>query len=65
MATGQSGQIELYTDIIKDIRIPLPKLTEQQKIVDKIEKLETELFTLNTKIDELNIKKSTVLPKYL
>lgn len=36
MASGQSGQIELAATTIADIKIPLPPIDEQKKIVDKI-----------------------------
>lgn len=42
LALGQSGQIEMTLDTIANIKIPLPPLDIQQKIVDEIEFLEQE-----------------------
>jgi type I restriction enzyme M protein len=40
MANGQSGQIELPIETISSIKIPLPPLDVQQKIVAEIEEIE-------------------------
>ena len=43
MATGQSGQIELAVQTIANIKIQVPPIHEQQKIVEKIEELEKQI----------------------
>ncbi|WP_458627208.1 restriction endonuclease subunit S [Winogradskyella sp. PC D3.3] len=53
LALGQSGQIEMTLDTISNIKIPLPPLEIQQKIVDEIEVLEQQKETAVEKIEEL------------
>lgn len=65
MAMGQSGQIELTIPTIQNIKIPLPPLSEQQKIVSKIEKIEAQIALLETQIAEIPKQKEAVLKKYL
>lgn len=65
MATGQSGQIELAIDTIKNIKIPLPPLPEQEKIITQIEAIETKQATLKKELEELKAKKGEVLKNYL
>lgn len=50
MAKGQSGQIELQIDTIREIKIPLPPLNIQQRIVTEIETMETECTRINAVI---------------
>jgi restriction endonuclease S subunit len=63
LAQGQSGQIELSLPIIGNIKIPLPPLSEQRKIVAKIEHLEAEITALQTAT--FSPQKNAVLEKYL
>lgn len=65
MATGQSGQIELAPDTIANIKIPVPSIQEQKKVVAKILPLEVEIEKLQKKIDEIPAKKQAILDKYL
>jgi type I restriction enzyme M protein len=65
MAQGQSGQIELSLSIIKNIRIPLPPLAEQQKITAEIEKLEDEIQALQKRLEETAGQKELRLKKHL
>lgn len=65
MATGQSGQIELALPIINNIRIPLPPIEIQNKIVGEIEALETQIANLKAEISDTEEKKKAVLTKYL
>lgn len=65
MATGQSGQIELALPIINNIRIPLPPIETQNKIVREIEAIETEIANLKAEISNTEEKKKAVLTKYL
>jgi len=65
MALGQSGQIELSLETIKNIKIPLPVILEQHKIVAKIEKIEKQRDLLKSNIQEISKQKEEVLKKYL
>jgi len=65
MATGQSGQIELSLNIIRNIRLDIPAITEQKKIVSKIEKFETKINALEKEIASIPNKKEMILKKYL
>jgi type I restriction enzyme M protein len=53
MAKGQSGQIELSLDTIKNIKIPLPPLDIQEKIVAEIEIMEKEERKTKTELEKL------------
>lgn len=50
---------------IMDYKIPLPPLSDQQKIVSQIEKIEEKIKTLENKITEIPKQKEAVLKKYL
>lgn len=52
-------------DKIQNIKIPVPPLSEQEKIVAEIEKLETEIAELESKLSEIPKQKEEVLKKYL
>jgi type I restriction enzyme M protein len=65
MAQGQSGQIELSLSIIQNIKIPLPPLAEQQKIVAEIENLEGEIQNLQEVLEQTDGQKELVLNNYL
>jgi type I restriction enzyme M protein len=65
MAMGQSGQIELSQTTIKNIKIPLPSISEQNKIVKEIEKIESEISKLKKEINEVPKLKENILNKYL
>lgn len=65
MAMGQSGQIELTIPTIQNIKIPLPPLSEQQKIVSDIEKIEAQIAVLEKEIAKIPALKEAVLKKYL
>ncbi|PWA04569.1 N-6 DNA methylase [Flavobacterium psychrotolerans] len=65
MAMGQSGQIELTIPTIQNIKIPLPPISEQQKIVSKIEKIEAKITALKIEIASIPKEKEVVLKKYL
>ncbi len=51
-----NAQPHVYIDDIKKVRIPLPPLDIQKKIVDEIEVVENRCKELNNKIDNLNKK---------
>lgn len=65
MAKGQSGQIELALDTIKNINIPLPPINKQQEIVVEIENIESNIATQKVKLNELKLLKDNILKKYL
>jgi type I restriction enzyme M protein len=50
---------------ISDLKIPLPPLSEQQKIVSEIEKIEAKIKVLETEIAAIPKQKETILKKYL
>lgn len=50
---------------IADLKIPLPPLPEQQKIVSEIEKIEQKISTLQKEIEEIPKQKEEILKKYL
>jgi len=47
------------------IKIPLPPLSDQQKIVAEIEKIEVQIQDLQKELEQLSIQKGLVLKKYL
>lgn len=65
MAMGQSGQIELTIKTIQNIKIPLPSLSEQQKIVSQIKVIERKINVLQEKLSEIPKQKDAILKKYL
>ena len=65
MATGQSGQIELAIKTIANIKIQIPSLEEQQKIVSQIEELEKQIAEAQAIIDNSKQQKQEILDKYL
>lgn len=65
MATGQSGQIELAPDTIGNIKIPVPSIQEQKRIVTEIMPIEEEIEKLQKEIDAIPTKKQAILDKYL
>jgi type I restriction enzyme M protein len=65
MAQGQSGQIELSLSIVQNINIPLPSLSEQQKITAEIERLEREIQNLQKKQKQTISQKELCLRNYL
>lgn len=65
MADGQSGQVELPLDTILAIKVPLPPIDEQQKIVEEIQQYEVQIAQRNTKLETLKAEKALILKKYL
>lgn len=65
MATGQSGQIELAIDTIKEIRIPVLSIDKQNKIIEEIETYEEVILNAQNKIEMLESEKKDILHKYL
>ncbi|GAB4161070.1 MAG: N-6 DNA methylase [Winogradskyella sp.] len=52
-------------DRIEGIKIPLPTMTEQEKVDIEIEKLEKEIIEFEKQIAEIPKQKETILKKYL
>lgn len=73
MALGQSGQIELPIGVIENIRIPVPPMDVQEKMVKEYELFENKLENYKSKIEVNNLQinnllhgnKSDVVKKYL
>ncbi len=55
----------LNQTLLSNIKIPLPPLSEQQKIVSEIEKIEEKIKVLETEIAEIPKQKEAILKKYL
>lgn len=55
----------LNQTLLSNIKIPLPLLSEQQKIVSEIEKIEAKITALEKEIAEIPKLKEAVLKKYL
>lgn len=63
--TKGSTQKFVWLGILRWLKIPLPPIEEQKKIVDEIEKLEKEKEKLQSEIGKLEGQKKAVLDKYL
>ena len=55
----------LNQTLLSNIKIQLPSLSEQQKIVSEIEKIEAKIKVLETEIAEIPKQKEAILQKYL
>ncbi|WP_050009343.1 restriction endonuclease subunit S [Candidatus Glomeribacter gigasporarum] len=55
----------LNQTLLSSIKIPVPSLREQQKIVAEIEKIESKISTLEKEIADLPKQKEAVLKRYL
>ena len=60
-----AAQPHVYPDDLKEIKIPLPPLKEQEKIISAIEYIENEMRDLAKILDILESQKSKILQKYL
>ena len=60
MAFGQSGQIELTLSTIENIKIPLPPIKIQKKIVSEINSIEIKEKELKKSIQNLKAKINTI-----
>ena len=59
------NQANINGTILKTYRIPLPPLSEQQKIVSEIEKIEAQITEAQKIIENMPMLKNEVLKKYL
>ncbi len=65
-AGTKGGIIErIYNENLKQIKIPLPPLNEQEKISSCIESIESKIYALDSTIPTLQSAKSQILQKYL
>ena len=65
-AGTKGGIIErIYNENLKQIKIPLPPLNEQEKISSCIESIESKINALDSTIPTLQSAKSQILQKYL
>lgn len=55
----------LNQTLLSSIKIPLPPISEQKKIVSQIEKIETKIAELKAQISAIPIQKEGILKKYL
>lgn len=59
------NQANINGTILKSYKIPLPPLSEQQKLVSEIEKIEEKIKALETEISGIPKQKEAILKKYL
>lgn len=65
-AGTKGGIIErLYNNNIKAIKIPLPPLEAQEKIINAIENIESKISLLESHLSQLDSKKSRILQDFL
>ena len=63
---GNSSTREAITKVqLEEFKIPLPTLPEQQKIIEKIEKIESKIAKLQAEISLIPQQKEAILKKYL
>lgn len=65
LADNSSTREAITKQQLEDFKIPLPPLSEQQKIVSEIEKIEEKISVLETEINSIPQQKEAVLKKYL
>jgi restriction endonuclease S subunit len=65
MAEGQSGQIELSPETIKNIKIPLPEISIQEKTLTKVNTIEEKVSQNLERVKTLKIEQVEVLKRYL
>lgn len=65
LADNSSTREAITKQQLEDFKIPLPPLSEQQKIVSEIEKIESKIKKLETEIAEIPKLKDAILKKYL
>ncbi len=63
--TGASGHKRVPITFYQQLQIPLPPLHEQQRIVEKIQAHEAQIFQLNMQLNELKTEKDSILKRYL
>jgi type I restriction enzyme M protein len=63
--SGGSNIKSLNQTLLSSLSIPLPSLSEQQKIVAEIEKIEVRIAEVQKIIDDASTRKNEILKKYL
>lgn len=64
-ATGSTKQKELSLTLIKQIKIPLPPLSVQEKIVNAIEMIKAQIAIIVSKLESLEARKAQILESAL
>lgn len=64
-ATGSTKQKELSLTLIKQIKIPLPPLSVQEKIVNAIEMIKAQIAIIDSKLESLEARKAQILESAL
>lgn len=62
---GATSREAITKQQLEDFKIPLPSLSDQQKIVAEIEKIEAKITALEKEIAEIPKQKEAILKKYL
>ncbi|WP_444626656.1 N-6 DNA methylase [Flavobacterium columnare] len=62
---GATSREAITKQQLEDFKIPLPIISEQQKIVSEIEEIEEKIKVLETEITEIPKQKEAILKKYL
>lgn len=62
---GATSREAITKQQLEDFKIPLPPLSEQQKLVSEIEKIEAKIKVLEAEIAEIPKQKEATLKKYL
>ena len=63
--SGGSNIKSLNQTLLSSIKVPLPTLTEQQKIVSQITEIENKIAVLESVISNIPQQKEAILKKYL
>lgn len=63
--SGGSNIKSLNQTLLSSIKVPLPTLTEQQKIVSQITEIEDKIAVLESAISNIPQQKEAILKKYL
>lgn len=62
---GATSRQAITKQQLEDFKIPLPPLSEQEKIVSEIEKIESQIETLEKELADIPKQKEEILRKYL
>lgn len=62
---GATSRQAITKQQLEEFKIPVPSITEQQKIVDEINILETEIAQIETELATMDEQKQQILKKYL
>ena len=62
---GATSRQAITKQQLEEFKIPVPSITEQQKIVDEINKLETEITEIENELASMDEQKEQILKKHL